>query len=1027
MKKILLYVLILLVFSIGLANAEFDSSFYDDDLYNNYPYGKHTFTYGWTAAGESDWYEWDMKLGADQEGAAYYDWDEYRIMGSCNGISCRDDQYASEGMRIRVFLPEAMGVKFRYKVDDGFAIWDDCTWWNTDDCWWQCFDGSGLDIQAGSPILKRIGVQGWTTKTVNMDAGWHELAIAYCERGGDDYFDLRIVDSSGDYVPYYHYFTAVNRGSNPSKIHLEEGTRSGDCNDFIDNDGDWNLGAGDYENDGIAAFSFDQTTYQGIYDISENDFPDFGETNVDCFDAGCEGKSGPPDFQGSTGLCNFETEKDCGDNYDNDFDGLVDYNDGDCVCPSGDLPFAPIDPSSDTGLDGCCGDDIECTDMTPPVVACANNPNCLALDVECYISSTCISGQCVFEHIPGCVPEDCEITIGRDFGFITEERDWFCYYDTSTEDWDWEWSQGDNDYFIYPLIDRLNQVTSAISNTEDWFYCQASGQDHNMNPTATLADNQVLPAPEEIMILDNGLYQYFPDTDCDGHADCDSEPYDNIENNGEDWSSCTTEPHHACELDEYGNQFGSELCMDSANWSITCPSMHGEGCPSYGEYAGDLSYDGYQWVPPEDGEDCIPEGDVDGGCTNDIDDDADGFIDCMDADCVDQCDYPGGIPIIVSSNYSAGFLCYERSEDDYMAECCPYFSNCFNTNQNVVQNFNYVSTGSQTHVLSNFDFVTNPPSAHLRRRTQGTYSDINVQNVDLAGYGYISFNMISTVDMKMTLIFNDTTSLPPIELNQYSTNGIKPNSFHHYKILINSNKVLDNINFAAADDGNFRADIDTIILEAAASAINSDNRICSGIGQWITSMDPPAYNPTDLESFVGHMEACNFQNPQGLGGIGWTGTQCCGDDTQDYYEEYYENQNSNNAEYYGDSLAGCWAGNKIPSDYRVGDFMQDESLDNLLFYEGKFYACNATDYSDFKVNFGAGKINTKNVVEYSNQFDLKGSWFCSPAPNGSIWTRINETTVVRVLAAKLYAVAEDNNWQNFTLYCDVYDSTLNDY
>ncbi|MBI4441335.1 thrombospondin type 3 repeat-containing protein [Candidatus Woesearchaeota archaeon] len=69
---------------------------------------------------------------------------------------------------------------------------------------------------------------------------------------------------------------------------------------------------------------------------------------------------------------------------------------------------------------------------------------------------------------------------------------------------------------------------------------------------------------------------------------------------------------------------------------------------------------------------------------------------------------------------------------------------------------------------------------------------------------------------------------------------------------------------------------------------------------WIDDLD---YNAPGGDDIPAGKTACD-KTP----GYGWTGEQCCGDDST-----------RDSPEYYADSQAGCWLGNRIASNFRVGN------------------------------------------------------------------------------------------------------------
>lgn len=510
-KGLLIYVLfVLLLVSV---KADLDPMFYfDNDMFNNFPYGDNSYFYQCSHGQPSNQYPWTSH-GCDANypvGSSLRENNNDRrfrlekILGFCvlgdddHGNDCEvgeNNDYWASG-EFYFFNPEARIMYLQYRVDDElFLIMSDET---------QTFYNNHYENS-----------NGWQGLSINIPAGWinWHAVLKEWQTGDQDHLQIFPLDASfyetHNSVPYYYKMTAVSSPTNinivKQKIHLNEGSVASDCKDFIDNDGDWNLD-GEFSNDGVAAFDFNEAIYgidppQGRgYKILDDDYPQFGELNVDCFDQGCEGQDGPYDFNGNQGKCNYAHEKlmYCNDGYDNDFDGLKDLDDPDCTsfCQGGGLSLsvfsslgAQYNPEATDGRDACCGDDgfgmcvpdalvnpIPCNYLTQSTCEanlwCKWNPSnfCELKTPAEYCSqfskTDCPSGACQFQD--------------GDYGYVTPDNKYLCYNNKSnfnggtTNKWMWIYAP-EKPFLITPL-NFSGKTVDYISNSEDWYYCDATSQ-----------------------------------------------------------------------------------------------------------------------------------------------------------------------------------------------------------------------------------------------------------------------------------------------------------------------------------------------------------------------------------------------------------------------------------------------------------------------------------------------------------------------------------------------------------------------
>jgi hypothetical protein len=99
---------------------------------------------------------------------------------------------------------------------------------------------------------------------------------------------------------------------------------------------------------------------------------------------------------------------------------------------------------------------------------------------------------------------------------------------------------------------------------------------------------------------------------------------------------------------------------------------------------------------------------------------------------------------------------------------------------------------------------------------------------------------------------------------------------------------------------------------------------------WIFELDAPLSAVGNPKANLPYKYACEAQLS-----YGWTGDQCCGDDTT-----WSLTNLKGNLEFYADAFAGCFAGNKIGSGEVVGEVINLPVYENIMFDKGKFYYCD---------------------------------------------------------------------------------------
>ncbi|MFH1364572.1 MAG: hypothetical protein ABIH52_02855, partial [Candidatus Aenigmatarchaeota archaeon] len=650
---------------------------------------------------------------------------------------------------------------------------------------------------------------------------------------------------------------------------------------------------------------------------------------------------------------------------------------------------------------------------------------CMPKPVECddLPTNACIECGC---HLSGA-----QYFIQGDFGYITNDQSYICINDSDGSNnidltaGKWNWWDGSVHHYV---IHDIPGLTQAVSNGLGWFYCDATGT-LEINPDAPditeRGDNEVVPSGTSPTDHDQrGVSQFWPDADCDGYANCDGNedgvpgPEDDVF--GWKWPKCSSAKHHACEWNPTTEAYYGADCVGTDLYPITepCDSSGSDPGDPGGSDGGRVSFDDFSYKrggipPPEDTEEL---------CSDEIDNDFDDKIDCVDPDCLaadldictpepdveicddgedndgnglEDCDdpacvgYSGGgtgcVPSLMFDSFVAAgnsFLCYKDEGKNYFGECYVPFSTRTHPNLESYYNFASINTfyyGSSTHVLTNFNAYADGVLENYIQIFAGSESKRYVFE-DFSGYDSFSFDIMynTPVTIKFT---NDAGQTQNIQIGDYSINGDSIDVFHHVIIPIDhifpeSSQVINEIEFQSAPG--FLIYADNLIFHTLGTADDSQNRICGGRGGWITDLDPSAYNEDDFTTYQAEMYACNKIVPLGYGGIGWTGTKCCGDDSTKASPEYYT-----------DKDAGCFMGSVIPNGNNVSFILNNEDFEHLLFSNDRFWSCRkpATEYDIYHPGDGSNGqdlIPDDSVVEICAR---KGDKVCS---HDDKWELISE-------------------------------------
>ena len=268
------------------------------------------------------------------------------------------------------------------------------------------------------------------------------------------------------------------------------------------------------------------------------------------------------------------------------------------------------------------------------------------------------------------------------------------------------------------------------------------------------------------------------------------------------------------------------------------------------------------------------------------------------------------------------------------------------------------------------------------------------QGIDTADIEHIKFHMWYSSDyftVKVIYEEGDPTIFTSQEIKEYTNNLYYPSVWHTVIIpgyALTQGEILDRFEF----EGTAYISIDNAFFENKADSLYSDTRYCSGTGAWIEDLDE--------ERLACQMQVPTDSQGMGLGGIGWTGNYCCGDDST--YGSY---------ESFPDTTNGCFMGNIVNHNRVVGDLFDTESLDetdpdanksrDVLFYDGQFFLCDHDGANEFAENINyidpvfKGLNQGNPLIPDDNRKGIcvrEGSYFCSQygfwldqSQEGEVW------------------------------------------
>ncbi len=440
-------------------------------------------------------------------------------------------------------------------------------------------------------------------------------------------------------------------------------------------------------------------------------------------------------------------------------------------------------------------------------------------------------------------------------------------------------------------------------------------------------------------------------------------------------------------------------------------------------------------------------------CTDTVDNDDDGFTDCDDPDCYSysRCQFINYSFDTFVASINESFICYDRSDHALITECCDYTGSCFNGNvfgnnyndvdTNIeflgpgaplysIQTFDEFKNGIYTDYVQRFGFTADYPLRQLTLETTSGYKRLNLTNIGFDYYRtlvfdiyYNNFSKIQNITLKYKNTNNQVVKVL-INLTNYSSNGLQDYRWHHIVFPLPSDaQIFEKLLFWG--NSGLQILIDNIYLGVSSTnnKLYSNYRCAGSYGYWLDEFDPDESiikknifaddhsctaqdylneSNTDclLSDIINNPDSSEWAefDPYKLIcdatiSYKWTGTHCCGDDT-----------NITNKEFYMDNKLMCWNGYYVLPNQRVSDsiyqfYVLNSTLNKFLFFKNETYSgvLGCLIGSDFIINNSLDSDN-RSLIGVNSDINI-----LSPMP-----IVVNKTGVCAV--ASNYYCNNDGYW-----------------
>jgi len=383
-------------------------------------------------------------------------------------------------------------------------------------------------------------------------------------------------------------------------------------------------------------------------------------------------------------------------------------------------------------------------------------------------------------------------------------------------------------------------------------------------------------------------------------------------------------------------------------------------------------------------------------------------MDCCLGSIVDNSKYVGQSTI---SNTSV--LCFKEQGNNILSQCC-YDSSCknggyFGDGSGGLLSFydrRVLTKGSSIHTITNFDTLQgNGTNTVIQNRgyrmvinggedfySPGANEISHFPMFD--GFSYLEFDLLTDADDLILSLNGNTIGA----MTDYSNNGGGPKVIHHIILPLDTRfaktDTLENIGFSSAHfaGSHFTVVFDNIALVPSTYDVNTKPYYCTGgFEGWVSDLDASP-NATQYSDYGQHMLAC-----LGIASYGWTGTQCCGDDTKPRPAEQFFT-----GEFFNDTIAGCFAGSKVRNNQTVADskgiwedvvnpeadHLHTFNYSDLLYYNNSFIGCQVPQgkYANVYMSYNGTPISSKLLLSsniITQQCAVAGPYYCM----NSVWRK----------------------------------------
>lgn len=405
------------------------------------------------------------------------------------------------------------------------------------------------------------------------------------------------------------------------------------------------------------------------------------------------------------------------------------------------------------------------------------------------------------------------------------------------------------------------------------------------------------------------------------------------------------------------------------------------------------------------------------------------------------------------------FICYSHSGQARISECCTDYTTCnnnvdislFSENDLNQNNLGFYGKGGTLHTLKNFDEFNNgvlKDMVAIQSKTDsGFYFSFSPkknllyeQQTNLETFDYLEFDIAFNTDnfasyTSAFLVDADSNTCSLGRLSTSLLNGQSPMRWHHAMFNLPSScpsdfdmSLVQGISFITTEGGDATIAVDNFFVseDDSEETTNTPTYYCTGnFGSWISNLDGPEdkgnagwfgedFNADLIEQTGEYWYACEAQ-----ASFDWTGRACCGDDT---HLPFTLAGNQAGGEYWADAKGGCFHGNPIMNDEVVGERLNEDKYNNILFFNQTFLVCGDETYN-LKESFNGITFDTdSSLIENTiNPLTVRGTHICSDYGE---WIPVSEYPAATIMLSSLYDLtiknsnAQEIERYSFDLVCE---------